>query len=52
LGSSTPLTLFLYREGFTWGRYSYACAIGIVTSLLILLFSIIERKFIERVTLY
>lgn len=52
LGSSTPLTLFLYRQGFTWGRYSYACAIGIVTSLLILLFSMIERKFIERVTLY
>lgn len=48
LGSSTPLVLFLYRQGFTWGRYSYACAIGVVTSLFILLFSIIERKFIER----
>ena len=48
LGSSTPLTLFLYRQGFTWGRYSYACAIGVVTGLFILLFSIIERKFFER----
>ena len=48
LGSSTTLTLFLYRQGFIFGRMGYASAIGVVTAGMILTVSLLQRKLFER----
>jgi multiple sugar transport system permease protein len=48
LGSSTTLTFFLYRQGFTFSDMGYASAVGVTTAALILLISLLERKLFER----
>lgn len=48
LGSSTTLTFFLYRHGFVLSNMGYASAIGVVTAVLILIISLLERKAFER----
>lgn len=48
MNSSQTVTLYLYREGFTWGRYTYACAIGVVSALIVFVVSYIQRRLTER----
>ena len=48
LGSSMPMTLFLYRQGFIKHNLSYASTIGVVVGLFILIISFVERKLFER----
>jgi multiple sugar transport system permease protein len=48
MGSSSTMTLYLYRQGFIRHQLSYASAIGVVVGLLIMLISIFERKIFER----
>lgn len=48
LGSSTTLTLFLYRQGFVFSKMGYASTIGVVTAMLILFVSVLQRKIFER----
>jgi multiple sugar transport system permease protein len=48
MGSSSTMTLYLYRQGFIRHQLSYASAIGVFVGLLIMLISILERKIFER----
>ncbi|MDR1107206.1 MAG: sugar ABC transporter permease [Treponema sp.] len=48
MGSSSTMTLYLYRQGFIRHQLSYASAIGVFVGVLIMLISIIERKIFER----
>ena len=48
LGSSTTMTLYLYRQGFIKHNLSYASAIGVLVGLFILVISFAERKLFER----
>lgn len=48
LGSSTTMTVFLYRHGFHLHNMSYASTIGVMVGLFILVISIIQRKLFER----
>lgn len=48
IGSSTTLTLFLYRQGFIYSKMGYASAVGVVTAAMILIVSLLQRKFFER----
>jgi len=48
VNSSQTITLYLYREGFTWGRYSYACVIGVVSALIVFVIAFVQRKLTER----
>lgn len=48
LGSTTTMTLYLYREAFDFSRMGYASAIGVVVAVMILAVSLVERKLIER----
>lgn len=48
IDSSQTLALYLYREAFIWSRLGYGCAIGVVTSLIILLATLMQRRLIEQ----
>jgi multiple sugar transport system permease protein len=48
MGSSSTMTLYLYRQGFIRHQLSYASAVGVLTGILIMLISILERKIFER----
>lgn len=48
LGSSMTPTLYLYNQGFVFGKMGYASAVGVVTAIIIFIITIIERKVIER----
>ena len=47
-GSSLTTLLYLYHEGFVWSRLGYANAIGVASTLLILVFTLTERRLLER----
>ncbi len=48
MGSSTTMSLYLYRQGFIFHDMSYASAIGVVVGLLIMMISVLENKFFKR----
>jgi multiple sugar transport system permease protein len=48
LDSSQTLILYLYEEGFVYSRLGYASAIGVVTAVLILVITLIQRRIVER----
>jgi multiple sugar transport system permease protein len=48
MGSSSTMTLYLYRQGFIRHQLSYASAIGVLVGILIMLISSLERKIFER----
>ncbi|MBX2999714.1 MAG: sugar ABC transporter permease [Caldilineaceae bacterium] len=49
-GSSLTTLLYLYHEGFIWSRIGYANAIGVASTILILIFTLTERRLLERTT--
>lgn len=48
LDSSQTVTLYLYEEGFIWSRLGYACAMGVVTAIIILTVTLVQRRLTER----
>lgn len=44
LRSTTSLVLLMYEEGFRWWRMGYAAAIAVVLFLVILLFTLVQRR--------
>jgi multiple sugar transport system permease protein len=50
LGSSLTTLLYLYQQGFIWSNIGYANAMGIVSTLMILILTQLERRLLERVT--
>ncbi|MBI3958679.1 MAG: sugar ABC transporter permease [Chloroflexi bacterium] len=50
MGSSLTTLLYLYHVGFIWSRIGYANAIGVASTLMILLLTFIERRLLERAT--
>lgn len=48
MGSSTTLSLYLYRQGFVIHDMSYASAIGVVVGGLIMIISVMEKKVFQR----
>ena len=50
LDSALTLMFYLYRQGFRFNDYGYACAIAVVFSLITLAFSIVNLRFLERGT--
>ncbi len=48
LGSSRTLALYLYERGFIFSELGYASAIGVATGLIILVFTLIQRRIVER----
>ncbi len=48
LGSSRTLALYLYERGFIFSELGYACAVGVATGLIILTFTLIQRRVVER----
>ncbi len=49
LGSSLTTLLYLYQQGFTWSRLGYANAIGVTSTVMILILTLVQRKLLERV---
>lgn len=47
-GSSLTTLLYLYYEGFVWSRLGYANAIGVASTLLILVLTFGQRRLLER----
>jgi multiple sugar transport system permease protein len=47
-GSSLTTLLHLYQQGFIWSRLGYANAIGVTSTLIILVLTQIERRLLER----
>lgn len=41
-GSSKTIVYYIYEQAFQWGNYSYACTIGLVLFLLILVLSVLR----------
>ena len=48
LDSSQTITLYLYEQGFIWSRLGYACAMGVVSAIIILVITLIQRRVTER----
>ncbi len=48
LDSSQTVTLYLYEEGFIWSKLGYACAMGVVTAIIILIITLVQRRVVER----
>ncbi|HEX9597608.1 MAG TPA: sugar ABC transporter permease [Anaerolineales bacterium] len=48
LGSSLTTLLYLYQQGFIWSKLGYANAIGVVSTLMILVLTQLERRLLER----
>lgn len=48
IDSSQTLIVYLYEEGFVYNRLGYASAIGVVTAMLILVITLIQRRVVER----
>ncbi|NJN75502.1 MAG: sugar ABC transporter permease [Synechococcaceae cyanobacterium RL_1_2] len=46
--SSKTIVYYLYEQGFQYGKYNYACAIGLVLFLGILVLSLINLKLSDR----
>ncbi len=49
-GSSLTTLLYLYYEGFVWSRLGYANAIGVASTVLILILTFLQRRLLERNT--
>lgn len=49
-GSSLTTLLYLYYEGFVWSRLGYANAIGVASTVLILVLTFVQRRLLERNT--
>jgi multiple sugar transport system permease protein len=47
-GSSLTTLLYLYYEGFVWSRLGYANAVGVASTLLILVLTFVQRRLLER----
>ncbi|MCE7982822.1 MAG: sugar ABC transporter permease [Caldilinea sp. CFX5] len=47
-GSSLTTLLHLYREGFIWSRLGYANAIGVTSTIIILVLTFVQRRLLER----
>ncbi len=47
-GSSLTTLLYLYQEGFIWSRLGYANAVGVASTLIILVLTLIQRRVLER----
>jgi multiple sugar transport system permease protein len=50
LGSSLTTLLYLYQVGFIWSRIGFANAMGVTSTLIILVLTFVERKLLERTT--
>jgi multiple sugar transport system permease protein len=50
LGSSLTTLLYLYQQGFIWSKLGYANAIGVTSTLMILILTQLERRLLERAT--
>lgn len=48
--SSLTTLLYLYYEGFVWSRLGYANAIGVASTVLILVLTFVQRRLLERST--
>lgn len=48
LGSSLTTLLYLYQQGFIWSRLGYANAIGVTSTIMILVLTQLERRLLER----
>ena len=44
LRSTTSLVLLMYEEGFRWWRMGYAAAVAVVLFLVILAFTLVQRR--------
>jgi len=49
-GSSLTTLLYLYQQGFIWSKLGYANAIGVASTILILVLTLAERRLLERTT--
>ncbi len=49
-GSSLTTLLYLYQQGFIWSRLGYANAVGVTSTIIILIFTTVERMLLERST--
>lgn len=49
-GSSLTTLLYLYHEAFIWSRIGYANAVGVVSTIMILILTTVERRLLERTT--
>jgi multiple sugar transport system permease protein len=47
-GSSLTTLLYLYYEGFVWSRLGYANAVGVASTVLILVLTFVQRRLLER----
>lgn len=48
LGSSTTMTLYMYKLAFIQSKMSYGSTVGVVIAVMIMTISLIERQLLER----